>query len=208
MKVNPSPSTFLPGFDRRTASAVLVLLFILILAAALFFVFRVSAAGPDAIDRLMPTVPPAAEVTRPTQSPSPADDLRALQEALAAAEAERDALRIQLQNSENETARLTGALSDAVARNQQLIAELDELRIAQETCYTLRFRAERKTLLPGFSEILSFTVTVDEETYNNWNNGDPVTGDTDFLSIPADGPLHEWTVVMEEKSVTSPAENP
>lgn len=112
-----------------------------------------------------------------------------LKESLAAVEAERDAL----------LARVAEAESDA----EQLRGELDALRQEIATSYVLRFRVERNVSFPQDSEILYFTRTVDEETYHRWLEGNVITDSTGLLTVPNDGMLHEWVVVLEDKYITT-----
>ena len=112
-----------------------------------------------------------------------------LKEALAAAEAERDALLHRVSEAE----------SDA----EQLRGELDALRQEIATSYVLRFRVERNVSFPQDSEILYFTRTVDEETYHRWLEGNVITDSTGLLTVPNDGMLHEWVVVLEDKYITT-----
>lgn len=177
-----------PAFNRRAAAAALVILAVFILLAALYFVFQASAAGPDSIEQLLPTAPTAAEPVQPETEP-PSAEVTALQEALAAAETERDALREQLSEARAEAGRLRG--------------ELEALRLEQETVYVLRFRVERNIRFPDISEIISFTQTVDRETYELWEPGDVITDHTSFLTLPNDGLLHHWTVILEDKYITA-----
>lgn len=112
-----------------------------------------------------------------------------LKESLAAVEAERDAL----------LARVAEAEFDA----EQLRGELDALRQEIATSYVLRFRVERNVSFPQDSEILYFTRTVDEETYHRWLEGNVITDSTGLLTVPNDGMLHEWVVVLEDKYITT-----
>lgn len=117
------------------------------------------------------------------------EEVAELKEALAAAEAERDA--------QNE--RAAAAEADA----EQLQAELNALRQEHATSYVLRFRVERNVDFPQDSEILYFTRTVDEGTYHRWMEGNIITDSTGFLTVPNDGMLHEWVVVLEDKYITA-----
>lgn len=110
-------------------------------------------------------------------------------EALAEAEAERDALGER------------AATAEATA--EQLRSELDTLRRECATSYVLRFRVERNVTFPQDSEILYFTRTVDVETYHRWLEGNIITDSTGFLTVPNDGMLHEWVVVLEDKYITA-----
>lgn len=117
------------------------------------------------------------------------NEVTELKESLTAAEAERDALLTQVAAAE----------SDA----EQLQGELDALRQEIATSYVLRFRVERNVSFPQDSEILYFTRTVDEETYHRWLEGNVITDSTGFLTVPNDGMLHEWVVVLEDKYITA-----
>ena len=117
------------------------------------------------------------------------EEVTELKEALAAAEAERDALGERAASAESTA--------------EQLRSELDTLRQEYATSYVLRFRVERNVTFPQDSEILYFTRTVDEETYHRWLEGNIITGSTGFLTVPNDGMLHEWVVVLEDKYITA-----
>lgn len=108
---------------------------------------------------------------------------------MAAAEAERDALGERAATAESTV--------------EQLRSELDALRQEYATSYVLRFRVERNVTFPQDSEILYFTRTVDEETYHRWLEGNIITDSTSFLTVPNDGMLHEWVVVLEDKYITA-----
>ena len=93
-----------PAFNLRITAAALVALGIVIMLAALGFAYQVSAIG-STIDCVLPTGPastePCPDVREPTAATEPdlsdtkfpSGEVAALQEALAAAEAERDALQ-------------------------------------------------------------------------------------------------------------------
>lgn len=115
--------------------------------------------------------------------------LTELTEALAKAESERDALREQL--------------AAASAEAETLRAELDAVRSAHAVSYVLRFRVERNVSFPQDSEIIYFTRTVDEETYDRWQEGGVVSDSTGFLTVPNDGMLHEWIIILDEKYITA-----
>lgn len=112
-----------------------------------------------------------------------------LKEALAAAEAERDVLGERATSAESTV--------------EQLRSELDTLRQKYATSYVLRFRVERNVTFPQDPEILYFTRTVDEETYHRWLEGNIITDSTGFLTVPNDGMLREWVVVLEDKYITA-----
>ena len=187
-----------PGSRRSAAAAGLVVLGIFILLGALLFVFWFTAAAREGIALAVPTTPKPAVSVRPEVEPT-TGELPALREALAAAEAQRDALRMQLEAAEAEAARLAGELSGTKAQSEQLTQELEALRREAKTVYTLRFRVERKIPLLQNTEVLTFTCTVDKDTFDRWNNGDTVTDTSGLLTIPAGGTFHEWSVIMEEK---------
>lgn len=208
-----------PAFNFKFAATALVSLGIVILLAALCFVYRISAAGPQSPEQHLTTTPTATEpvptktesasgVTEPvppvTEPVSP--ELIALQEALAAAQAERDVLQESLSAAEAERDALRAQLSDSVTDATQLREELDALRLEAETAYVLYFRVERSIRFPSVSEAIRFTCTVDEETYGRWEPGDVITDYDSFLTLPEDSLLHSWTVVLEDKFVTTNAQ--
>ena len=108
---------------------------------------------------------------------------------MAAAEAERDVLGERATSAESTV--------------EQLRSELDTLRQKYATSYVLRFRVEHNVTFPQDSEILYFTRTVDEETYHRWLEGNIITDNTGFLTVPNDGMLREWVVVLEDKYITA-----
>ena len=112
-------------------------------------------------------------------------DLEAACKALDEAQLECDALR--------------SALEDSDAVNAQLRMELEELKAANAVSYVLRFRIERNVTFPENSEILYFTRTVDQETYNRWQTGSIIQEKTDFLTIPNSGMFHEWVIILDGK---------
>lgn len=195
---NPNDS----AFRLRVTAAALVTTGIIITLAALGFVYRVSARG-NSIECVMPpssttsqprpteTEPTAGSETVPSETEPPCAEVLALQEALAAAEAERDALRTQL--------------SESTADTDQLQEELDALRSEQETAYTLLIHLERNASFPYSCEVIRFTLTVDREIYELWEPGDIITDHDGFLTLPSDGLFHDWTVVLEDKYVTTDA---
>lgn len=124
-----------------------------------------------------------------TESERLNEEVTELKDALAAAEAERDALGERAATAESTV--------------EQLRSELDALRQEYATSYVLRFRVERNVTFPQDSEILYFTRTVDEETYHRWLEGNIITDSTGFLTVPNDGMLHEWVVVLEDKYITA-----
>lgn len=186
-----------PAFNLKVTAAALVSLCTIITAAALGFAYRVSAAGVNRMDHFLPT---ASISTEPLPTPTvpvhsepvpPSAEVIALQEDLAAAEAERDALRTQLTAAE--------------ANADRLQKELDALLTEQGTVYTLLIRLERSGTFPGTAEVITFTRTVDQETYEYWEPGDVITDHEGFLTLPSDSLFHDWTVVLEDKCVTTDA---
>ena len=189
-----------PAFSLRITATVLVSLCLIITLAALCFAYQVSAAGVDSIDHFLTTEPadsqPLPDVTEPVQTETvppttaepPSAEVIALQESLAAAETERDALHAQL--------------ADATAAAAQLQEDLDALREELGTVYTLRIRLERNTSFPGTSEVITFIRSVDLETYELWEPGDVITEYDGFLSLPDGSLFHSWTVILEDKYIT------
>lgn len=116
-------------------------------------------------------------------------ELDAAYKALDKVQQECDALRSQLEISQSE--------------NTQLHTELDAIKEANVTSYVLRFRIERNVTFPEDSEILYFTRTVDQETYNRWQPGSIILEKTDFLTIPNDGMFHEWVIILDGKYITT-----
>lgn len=112
-----------------------------------------------------------------------------LREALAAAEAERDALVDRVSAAESET--------------EQFRSELELLRQECATSYVLRFRVERNVYFPKDTETIYITREVDEDTYNRWLKGNIITDSIGFLSVPNGGMLHEWVIVLEDKYITT-----
>lgn len=116
-------------------------------------------------------------------------ELEAAYKALAEAQQECVLLRSQLESSQ--------------AENAQLRGDLEGIKAANATSYVLRFRIERNITFPESSEILYFTRTVDQETYNRWQPGSIILEKTDFLTIPNDGMFHEWVIILDGKYVTT-----
>ena len=116
---------------------------------------------------------------------------------------EVDALSTALQAAEAEIASLQSQINEEKMAYAQVKSELEALRNANATAYMMRFRVERNIQFPQDSEILYFTRAVDEEIFNRWDNGDILEEDIGFLSLPNDGILHEWVLIMEEKYVTT-----
>ena len=52
-------------------------------------------------------------------------------------------------------------------------------------------------------QILYFTRTVDQETYNRWQPGNVIAEKTDFLTVPNNGMLHEWVIILDGKYTTT-----
>ena len=113
------------------------------------------------------------------------------------------ALSTALQAAEAECASLQSQINEENMAYAQVKSELETLRNANATAYMMRFRVERNIQFPQDSEILYFTRVVDEEIFNRWDNGDILEEDIGFLSLPNDGILHEWVLIMEEKYVTT-----
>ena len=116
-------------------------------------------------------------------------ELEAAYKALAEAQQECVLLRSQLESSQ--------------AENAQVRGDLEGIKAANATSYVLRFRIERNITFPESSEILYFTRTVDQETYNRWQPGSIILEKTDFLTIPNDGMFHEWVIILDGKYVTT-----
>lgn len=112
---------------------------------------------------------------------------------------EVDILRQMLAASEEKCEVLSAEAAAAQREAEQLRGELEAIRQENAISYEMRFRVERNVTFPEDSEILYFTRTVDEETYNRWQNGNVITETTGFLTIPNNGMLHEWVVIMESK---------
>ena len=187
-----------PAFNLRIAATSLVAIGVIIMLAALSFAYRVSAANLDTptaptVSEPLPTVTerPAATEAVPSEEEAPNAEVIALQESLAAAQAELETLRTQL--------------SDATTNADQLQEELDALRQDQETLYVLLFRLERSATFPGTAESITFTQTVDPETYELWEPGEIITDYDDFLTLPDDSLFHDWTVVLADKYIINNA---
>ena len=117
--------------------------------------------------------------------------------------AELEAAYKALDEAQQECDVLRSALEDSDAENTQLRTELEALKAANATSYVLRFRIERNVTFPENSEILYFTRTVDQETYNRWQPGSIILEKTDFLTIPNNGMLHEWVIILDGKYITT-----
>ena len=116
---------------------------------------------------------------------------------------ETEYLRKALDAAQAESNALTAQAAAAAAEAGQLRAELEALRQEHSKSYVLRFRVERNITFPESSEILYFTRTVDEQTYNRWQQGAVLQESPGFLSIPNDGMLHEWVIILDDKYVTA-----
>ena len=117
--------------------------------------------------------------------------------------AELEAAYKALDEAQQECDVLRSALEDSDAENTQLRTELETLKATNATSYVLRFRIERNVTFPENSEILYFTRTVDQETYNRWQPGSIILEKTDFLTIPNNGMLHEWVIILDGKYITT-----
>ena len=175
-----------PGINRRAAVSVL-------LTTAIFIGIILFGSRANAAQQPVETAPSEVRESLAAEESAEAEclgaDLTAMTERAEAAETERDALQHQL--------------AEVSTRADMLQSQLDALQRECATSYVLRFRVERNVCFPRSSEILYFTRTVDAQTFDRWNNGDIVTEATGFLTVPGDGTLHEWVVVMEEKYITA-----
>ena len=115
---------------------------------------------------------------------------------------ELDAAYKALDEAQQECDALHSALEGSNAENTQLRTEWEALKAANATSYVLRFRIERNVTFPENSEILYFTRAVDQETYNRWQPGNIILEKTDFLTIPNNGILHEWVIILDGKYTT------
>lgn len=176
------------------ANRTLILCLTIVVAVFIGFIlfcspFRANAAGP-------------AEAS--TAAPEQNEQLLAENERLTA---EAASLSAALQAAEEERDSLLSQLNAVQVESAQFKSELEALRNANATAYVMRFRVERNIQFPKDSEILYFTRVVDEETFNRWDNGDILAEDISFLTLPNDGILHEWVLIMEEKYVTTTESN-
>lgn len=115
---------------------------------------------------------------------------------------ELDAAYKALDEAQQECDALHSALEGSNAENTQLRTEWEALKAANATSYVLRFRIERNVTFPENSEILYFTRAVDQETYNRWQPGNIILEKNDFLTIPNNGMLHEWVIILDGKYTT------
>lgn len=185
--------TYFTGTDDPAANRKAILCVILVVAIFIGIVLsgtspRVNAAEPSAESQNAQALD-----SRTMQDLSDNEQLTAeldsAYKALDEAQKECDVLRSQLERSQ--------------AENTQLDAELEAIKEANATSYVLRFRIERNVTFPEDSEILYFTRTVDQETYNRWQPGNIILEKTDFLTIPNNGMLHEWVIILDGKYTTT-----
>lgn len=173
-----------PAANRRAVLAAAGIL-VIILTIFLFLVSpKVSATEQPDTEESAPVLTNQLDSLLAENARLTEENAR-LSEEVTATEGERDALLEQIAATEAELERIR--------------SELEAIRIANATAYVLRFRVERNLLFPKTSEILYFTRTVDKETFDRWTEGDVLEENIGFLTIPNDGTLHQWVVVLEEK---------
>lgn len=185
--------TYFTGTDDPAANRNATLCVILVVAIFIGIVLsgtspRVNAAEPSAESQNAQALD-----SRTMQALSDNEqlivELEAAYKALDEAQKECDTVRSQLESSQTE--------------NVQLKTELEALKAENATKYVLRFRIERNVTFPEDSEILYFTRTVDQETYSRWQPGNIILEKTDFLTIPNNGMLHEWVIILDGKYTTT-----
>lgn len=176
-----------PASNRRAVFCVLLAVLVFIGIVVLGSASTVNASTqPKAIQQI------AAQSARQDplllENDKLTEELTSALERLDALSTERDALFIRAET--------------AAAEAAQYRQELEVLQQENSLDYVLRFRVERNIKFPEDSEVLYFTRTVDEDTYNKWQEGNEVTESISFITTPSDGLLHEWVVVLEDKYIT------
>lgn len=185
--------TCFTGTDDPAANRKAILCVILVAAIFIGIVLSVTSPRVNAAESSSASQNALALDSRTMQVISDNElltaELDAAYKALDEAQKECDTIRSQLESSQTE--------------NVQLKTELEALKAANATSYVLRFRIERNVTFPEDSEILYFTRTVDQETYNRWQPGNIILEKTDFLTIPNNGLLHEWVIILDGKYTTT-----
>lgn len=185
--------TYFTGTDDPAANRKAILCVILVAAIFIGIVLsgtspRVNAAEPSAESQNAQALD-SKTMQALSDNEQLTAELDAAYKALDEAQQECDSLRSQLESSQ--------------AENTQLHTELETIKEANATSYVLRFRIERNVTFPEDSEILYFTRTVDQETYSRWQPGNIIVEKTDFLTIPNNGMLHEWVIILDGKYTTT-----
>lgn len=185
--------TYFTGTDDPTANRKAVLCVILVATIIIGTILFSGSPRANAVES-----PAESQTTQALNSRSMQDVVQNEQRT-----AELDAAYKALDEVQQECDELRSKLEDADAENMQLRAELEAIKAANATAYVLRFRIERNVSFPKDSEILYFTRAVDQETYNRWQTGSIILEKTDFLTIPNNGMLHEWIIILDEKYITT-----